>query len=31
VVVDMFSRQVVGWSLRQDMTRDLVIDAVRMA
>ncbi|MCW5230490.1 IS3 family transposase [Verminephrobacter eiseniae] len=31
VVIDLFSRQVVGWSLRQDMTRDIVIDAVRMA
>ena len=31
VVIDLFSRQVVGWSLRQDMTRDLVIDALRMA
>jgi putative transposase len=24
-VIDLFSRQVVGWSLRQDMTRDIVI------
>jgi transposase InsO family protein len=31
VVIDLFSRQVVGWSLREDMTRDIVIDAVRMA
>jgi len=31
VVIDLFSRQVVGWSLRQDMTRDIVIDALRMA
>lgn len=31
VVIDLFSRQVVGWSLREDMTRDLVIDALRMA
>ena len=31
VVIDLFSRQVVGWSLRQDMTRDLVIDALHMA
>ncbi len=30
-VIDLFSRQVVGWSLRQDMTRELVIDALRMA
>ena len=28
---DLFSRQVVGWSLREDMTRDIVIDALRMA
>ena len=31
VVIDLFSRQVVGWSLRPDMTRDIVIDALRMA
>ena len=31
VVIDLFSRQVVGWSLRGDMTRDIVIDALRMA
>ena len=31
VVIDLFSRQVVGWTLRQDMTRDIVIDALRMA
>lgn len=31
MVIDLFSRQVVGWSLRQDMTRDIVIDALRMA
>jgi len=31
VVIDLFSRQVVGWSLRADMSRDIVIDAVRMA
>ena len=31
VVIDLFSRQVVGWSLRRDMTRDIVIDALRMA
>ena len=29
--LDLFSRQVVGWSLREDMTRDIVIDALRMA
>ena len=31
VVIDLFSRQVVGWSLRQDMTSNIVIDALRMA
>ena len=31
VVIDLFSRQVVGWSLREDMTRDIAIDALRMA
>ena len=31
MVIDLFSRQVVGWSLRHDMTRDIVIDALRIA
>jgi putative transposase len=31
VVIDLFSRQVVGWSMREHMTRDIVIDALRMA
>ena len=31
VVIDLFSRQVVGWSLREEITRDIVIDALRMA
>jgi len=31
VVIDLFSRQVMGWSMREDMTRDIVIDALRMA
>lgn len=31
VVIDPFSRQVVDWSLREDMTRDIVIDALRRA
>ena len=31
MVIDLFSRQVVGWSLREDMTSNLVIDALRMA
>ena len=30
-VIDLFSRQVVGRSLKEDMTRDFVIDAMRMA
>ena len=31
VVIDLFSRQVVGWSLREDMSSGIVIDALRMA
>ncbi len=31
VVIDLFSRQVAGWSLRSDMTRGIVIDALRTA
>jgi transposase InsO family protein len=31
VVIDLFSRKVVGWSMRPDMQRDLVIDALTMA
>ena len=31
VVIDLFSRQVVGWSLREHMTCDIVMDALRMA
>jgi putative transposase len=31
VVVDLFSRQVVGWSMRPDMRCNLVIDALEMA
>ena len=31
VAIDLFSRQVVGLPLREDMTRDIVIDALRMA
>ena len=31
VVIDLFSRQVVGWSMREQMTREIVIDALRMA
>lgn len=31
MVIDLFSRQVVGWSLREDMTREIAMDALRMA
>jgi len=31
VVIDLFSRKVVGWSVRPDMQRNLVIDALEMA
>lgn len=31
VVIDLFSRQVIGWSLRADMGQAIVIDALRMA
>ena len=31
VVLDLFSRQVVGWSLSHSMERTLVMDALRMA
>ncbi len=31
VVVDLFSRRIVGWSLRRDMRSELVVDALRMA
>ena len=31
VVVDLFSRQVVGWSMKPRMKTDLVLDALRMA
>jgi putative transposase len=31
VVIDLFSRQVIGWSMREHMSRDLVIDALRLA
>jgi putative transposase len=30
VVIDLFSRKVVGWSMRPDMHRSLVIDALEM-
>ena len=31
LVIDLFSRQVMGWLLREDMTREIAIDALRMA
>jgi putative transposase len=31
VVIDLFSRRVVGWSMQPDMRRELVIDALEMA
>ena len=31
VVLDLFTRQIVGWAMRERMSKDLVIDAVRMA
>ena len=31
VVVDLFSRKVVGWSMSERMSRDLVIKSVMMA
>jgi putative transposase len=31
VVIDLFSRRIVGWSLREQITSELVIDALRMA
>lgn len=31
VVIDLFSRKVVGWSMREDLHRSLVIDALEMA
>ena len=31
VVLDLFSRQVVGWSMNSRMTKQLVMDALRMA
>jgi transposase InsO family protein len=31
VVMDLYSRKIVGWSMNRRMTRQLVIDALRMA
>jgi Transposase and inactivated derivatives len=31
VVIDVYSRMIVGWSMREDMKADLVVDAAKMA
>jgi putative transposase len=31
LVLDLFSRRIVGWSLREDMRSELLVDAMRMA
>jgi putative transposase len=31
VMLDLFSRRIVGWALPQRMTQQLVVDALRMA
>ena len=31
VVMDMYSRKIVGWSMRDDLKADLVVDALSMA
>jgi putative transposase len=31
VVLDLYTRQIVGWAMRERMTKDLVIDALHMA
>lgn len=31
IVLDLFTRQIVGWAMRERMTKELVIDALRMA
>jgi transposase InsO family protein len=31
VVLDLYTRQIVGWAMRERMTKELVIDALRMA
>ena len=30
-VLDTYSRKIVGWSMNERMTKDLVLDALRMA
>jgi len=31
IVLDLYTRRIVGWAMRERMTKDLVIDALRMA
>ncbi len=31
IVLDLYTRQIVGWAMRERMTSDLVVDALRMA
>lgn len=31
VIVDLFSRQVIGWSMKENQARDIVLDALMMA
>ena len=31
VILDLFNREVVGWSMKPHMRQDLVVDALRMA
>jgi putative transposase len=31
VVMDMYSRKIVGWSMRDDLKAELVVDALAMA
>ena len=31
IVLDLYTRQIVGWAMRERMTKGLVIDALRMA
>ncbi len=31
VVMDLFSRRIIGWSLREQITSEIVVDALRMA
>lgn len=31
VVIDLFNREVIGWSIKPRMTTDLVLDALSMA